>query len=183
MNFIYKIKYRFYGFPGYALSKLISFIPSFRLVSIILRFLGNDVSLSATIHNGVRLTYPRRLSIGAYSTVNSNVFLDTRVGIKIGRNVMIGRECQIYTLSHDINSPDFEARGAVVKIHDNAVLFPGAKIMPGVIIGEGAVIYPGSIVNKDVEPYCIVGGIPAKSIGMRNRDIKYTLSYRMFWGV
>lgn len=46
-------------------------------------------------------------------------------------------------------------------------------VLPGVTIGEGSVIAAGAIVTKNVEPYSIYGGIPAKKIGDRNRNLTY----------
>jgi maltose O-acetyltransferase len=53
-------------------------------------------------------------------------------------------------------------------------------ILPGVTIGEGAVVAAGAIVTKDVAPYTIVGGNPARVIGNRERGLKYQLNYRPF---
>ena len=55
-----------------------------------------------------------------------------------------------------------------VVIGDDVWIGANAVILPGVTIGEGSVIAAGSIVNKDVEPFSIVGGVPAKVIKMRN---------------
>ncbi|OAT36235.1 chloramphenicol acetyltransferase [Proteus myxofaciens ATCC 19692] len=52
-------------------------------------------------------------------------------------------------------------------IHDGAWIGMRAMIMPGVTIGEGAIIATNSVVSKDVEPYSIVGGIPAKHLKYR----------------
>ena len=95
---------------------------------------------------------------------------------------MIGREVQIYTLTHDIYDPYFKAIGDKVVIGDNVVIFPSVKIMPGVKIGNNVVIYPGSIVTKNIENNVIVAGMPAKKVGMRDIEIKYKLEYKMFWG-
>lgn len=183
MSLIRILKYRFYGAPGYFVSLVLSFTPSFRVVSFFLRLLGNKIGSGVTIHHGVYLTLPFRLEVGANTTVNAKVFLDTRMGIKIGTNTMVGREVQVYTLTHKVNSDDFAAEGASVQIGSHVVIFPGVKIMPGVKIGDGAVIYPGAVVCKDVDANMIVGGVPAKIIGQRESAKKYILNYNMFWGV
>lgn len=51
----------------------------------------------------------------------------------------------------------------MVNIEDNVFIFSNAMIMPGVKIGEGAIVLAGSVVTKDVEPWTIVGGNPAKN--------------------
>jgi maltose O-acetyltransferase len=50
-------------------------------------------------------------------------------------------------------------------------------ILPGVTIGKGAVVAAGAVVTKDVPPYAIVGGVPAKVIGERTKDLRYTLNF------
>ena len=49
----------------------------------------------------------------------------------------------------------------------------GATILKGVDIGEGAVVAAGAVVTKNVAPYSIVAGVPAKKIGERNKELDY----------
>ena len=58
-------------------------------------------------------------------------------------------------------------------IKDYAWLGVGCTVLQGVTIGRGAVVAAGAVVTKDVGDYEIVGGIPAKKIGTRNRDLDY----------
>jgi acetyltransferase-like isoleucine patch superfamily enzyme len=176
------MKYRFYCVPGFVLSVLLSCIPSFRLCNVILRLFGNKIGDGTTFHNDVRFVLPIRLEVGRNSTINNKVFLDTRKGIQIGSNTMIGRESQIFTLTHDVHDEQFKAVGDKVVIGDNVVIFPSVKIMPGVTIEDNAVVYPGSIVTKDVKERTIVAGVPAKEVGRREVSVKYTLNYKMFLG-
>jgi acetyltransferase-like isoleucine patch superfamily enzyme len=118
------------------------------------------------------------IEIGNNSVVNMNVVLDGRRHLKIGNNVSISEQAVIYTLHHDIDAPDFRVDGAQVVIHDYAVIGARALILPGVTIGEGAVVAAGAVVTKDVESYTLVGGVPAKFIRQRARDLRYVHDYR-----
>jgi acetyltransferase-like isoleucine patch superfamily enzyme len=69
-----------------------------------------------------------------------------------------------------------------VVISDRVFLDARATILPGITVGESAVVAVGAIVTKDVEPFTIVGGIPARSIGEHSRDLSYKLDYRKFLG-
>ena len=54
-------------------------------------------------------------------------------------------------------------------------------ILPGVHIHKGAVVASGAVVTKDVGEYEVVGGVPAKLIRMRSKDLRYTLKFaRLF---
>ena len=82
----------------------------------------------------------------------------------------------IYTLQHDHIDPFFnipEGKKLSVTICDRAWIGSNVTILPGVTIGEGAVCCAGCVVNKDVEPYNVVAGIPAKKVNERPRDLKY----------
>ena len=69
-------------------------------------------------------------------------------------------------------------------IRDNAFIFSNSLIMPGVTIGEGAVVLAGSVVTKDVDPYTVVGGNPAKIVRSRaNHDIRYTQKYNYLFAL
>ncbi len=65
-------------------------------------------------------------------------------------------------------------------VDDRAWIAFGAIILPGVTIGEGAVVAAGAVVTRDVAPFTIVAGAPAKEVGTRNRDLNYRLSCRPF---
>jgi maltose O-acetyltransferase len=110
--------------------------------------------------------------------INFGCLLDGRkFKIKIGSDVSIGPEASILTLGHDPQSPDFGDRGGNVVIGDRVWIGYRAIILPGVTIGDGAVVGAGAIVTKDVEPFCIVAGNPARKVGERNKDLPYQLNY------
>jgi maltose O-acetyltransferase len=87
----------------------------------------------------------------------------------------------IYNAEHDVHSNDFHAEARPVSIDDYVFIGPRAIILPGISIGKGAVVGAGAVVTKDVEPFAIVGGVPAKVIGKRNNtDPQYRLG-RAAW--
>ncbi|WP_425562996.1 DapH/DapD/GlmU-related protein [Mucilaginibacter gynuensis] len=81
----------------------------------------------------------------------------------------------IWTLHHDYNTTDFAQVGKTVVIEDYAWLCSRSVILPGVTIGKGAVVAAGAVVTRDVQPYTVVGGIPAKPIAKRMEDLTYDL--------
>jgi len=67
-------------------------------------------------------------------------------------------------------------KGAPVIIEDYAWVSSRTTLLPGVTIGKGAVVAAGAVVTKSVEPYTVVGGVPAKKIGERSKELNYKLS-------
>lgn len=121
----------------------------------------------------------RKIRIGNRCVINFGSLLDGRkFTISIGDDVSIGPEASILTLGHDPQSPEFADRGGDVVIGDRAWIAYRVIVLPGVTIGEGAVVAAGAVVTKDVDPYTIVAGNPARVIGKRSRDLTYQLNYR-----
>ncbi len=83
----------------------------------------------------------------------------------------------IWTMEHDPQDPLYRVKGGPVIIEDYVWISCRVVILPGVTIGEGAVVAAGAVVTKDVAPYTIVGGVPAKEIGTRTKDLRYRLQF------
>ena len=82
----------------------------------------------------------------------------------------IGEYCKIITGDHDICSLNFDLKESSIRIQDNCWIATGAMILSGVTVGEGAVVAAGAVVTKDVEPWTVVAGNPAKFI--KKRELK-----------
>ena len=130
---------------------------------------------NSVIYMGCRFFNPWGIAIGHNSIVGDHAFLDGRRGLVIGNNVNIAGDVRIYTLEHDPSSLAFEAVGGPVELKDWVYIGTRVTILPGVTIGEGAVVASGAVVTQSVQPWTIVGGVPAKYI--KNRPIvRYELN-------
>lgn len=76
---------------------------------------------------------------------------------------MIGPHVSLLTVNHDFDNL-WSLSGKPIILKKNAWIAAKATILPGVTVGEGAVVAAAAVVTKDVEPYTIVGGNPAKLI-------------------
>lgn len=141
-------------------------------------FLKNQIDNRVSVLRQVEVTCVGGVEIKEYSTVNKNVYLDGRGGLKIGANVSISPGVKIITASHDVNSTDFNLILKPVIIEDYSWICTSAIILPGVKIGEGAVVASGAVVTKDVPAYALVGGNPAKIIGSRAKKLSYNPLWR-----
>ncbi len=135
--------------------------------------LGQQVQLA-----GVR-TSGKLVSIGAGTVINTGCLLYTTGGLTIGRQVSVSAGVWLLTGTHNINDPNFIVEFRPIVIGDYVWIGSRAIIQAGVTIGEGAVVMAGAVVTRDVPPYAIVGGVPARQVGERAlRDPSYTLRYR-----
>jgi len=111
--------------------------------------------------------------VGNYVCLNDFSTLYSNMGkILIGNNVLIAEDVYITTSNHrfDSKSLPINKQGLNSKdvfIGDDVWIGTKAVILPGVKIGRGAVVGAGAVVTKDIPPYCVVGGVPAKIIKKR----------------
>jgi maltose O-acetyltransferase len=139
------------------------------------------IGANSTLMMGLYLRKMHGIEIGHTTNINIRCMLDSRGGhIHIGNYVDIAPEVNIWTLEHDMQSPGFASQGGPVVIEDYVWIANRAIILPGITIGKGAVVAAGAVVTKDVEPYTIVGGVPAKKIGVRNPNQEPRKPYRPF---
>ncbi len=115
----------------------------------------------------------RGVHVGKGSKITRTVIIeDSRPDlITIGRNVWVTAGCQLLCHQRDLSQykvgtpvMDLPLKYAPIVIKDGAHIGIGSIIMPGVTIGEGAVIGAGSVVTRDIPPYCVAVGAPAKVI-------------------
>jgi maltose O-acetyltransferase len=138
-----------------------------QLVRSILPACGHGVIVKSRCYFGTGTS----LRIGNNSQLGARSRIDHEV--TIGDDVVIGPEMIILTISHAFEDPRIPVRlqGAVprrpVVIGNDVWIASRVIITPGVTIGDGAVIAAGSVVTKDVKPFSVVAGVPAKLVRRR----------------
>lgn len=159
---------------------LVGLVPSHYFRRFSYRLAGIRIGRGSTIHTGAKFYRPENIKIGEDTIIGEGVVLDGRDKLTIGDHVDFASEVMIYNSQHDVQSPDFHAVYQPVEIGDYVFIGPRAIILPGINIGKGAVVAAGAVVTKDVNPFEIVGGVPAKVIGERKKDLHYKLG-RATW--
>jgi acetyltransferase-like isoleucine patch superfamily enzyme len=155
--------------------KLLSYFPAKYPRILGLRLLGSRIGANVLIYYGMNALSPWKLTIGRDCNFGFHVTLDARGGLAIGNSCNISTEAAIWTGSHDLDSPEFANVTAPVAIGDRVWISFRAIVLPGVTIGDGAVVSAGAVVRNDVPAFAIVAGVPARIIGWRTRDLKYSL--------
>jgi len=158
------------------LLRWVGFIPSHLIRNVFYLMAGVKRGKGSAIHMWANFFNPRGVEIGQDTIIGDHCFLDGRDRLKIGNHVDIASEVLIYNSEHDLEDENFKAITAPVEIGDYVFIGPRAIILPGVRIGNGAVVAAGAVVTKNVEPFKIVGGVPAGEIGERKlKNPKYKL--------
>lgn len=123
---------------------------------------------------GVYVKFPWLVSIGTNVSINRGVEfypgLRGRSQIFIGSNVRIAPNAKFHAAGHDPDDPYFQDIGESIVVEDDVWIGAGAIILPGTFIKRGAVVAAGSVVRGEIQPFSIVGGVPARHI--RNRRLK-----------
>jgi acetyltransferase-like isoleucine patch superfamily enzyme len=139
-----------------------------------LRCLGAKMGKRITFYPGVWITMTpgSTLDVGDDVDLAYGVIITASGGVTIGERTLVGYRTQILSANHRIP----EGRGRIfgaghdrkpVVIEKDVWIGANCLILPGVTVGEGAVVAGGSVVTKPVEPFTIVGGVPAKVISTR----------------
>lgn len=128
------------------------------------------IGRNVRIRTGVVLQTPDEIVIGDYTGLNPYVTIYGKV--TIGRYVMVAPHVMMAGGDHKFDDPSrpmklqgHTSRGIVVE--DDVWIGANAVVVDGVRIGRGAIVAAGTVVTKDVEPYAIVGGNPARLIKFR----------------
>ena len=123
----------------------------------------------------------QKVAIGRGTIINRGCLLYATGGLIIGEHVSISAGTWLVTGSHEINHPLFPVEYKPIVIGNHVWVGMRATILPGVTIGEGAVVMAGAMVTRDVPPYAIVGGVPARVVKYREaQPFTYTLSHQLF---
>lgn len=132
--------------------------------------IGDDVYVG---HQTILKGYHKgRMIIGAGSWIGQQCFFHSAGGLTVGRRVGLGPGVRILTSSHSLESDapiilDAPLEFRPVTIEDGADIGASAVILPGVTIGAGAQIGAGAVVSRDIPPFAIAAGVPARVVRQR----------------
>lgn len=165
-----RIGYKIYKFLEYAKGC----ISEEKSKAIIKRFQSHGYGVKLNGFNWY-ISSPSHLIVGNNVHLGDNAFLKTEGGLIIGDNTHISRNLTVYTQNHNYDGKrlpyDETTKKRQVIIGKNVWIGMNVSILPGVNIGDGAIIGMGTLVNRNIEPFEIVG-LP-KAINLKSRDISH----------
>jgi putative colanic acid biosynthesis acetyltransferase WcaF len=135
--------------------------------NLLLRCFGAKIGRNTRFENSVHVQFPWMLEIGEYSAVGERVLIYNLGKVTIGDRVTISQLAHLCAGTHDYTCPEMPLQRLPIDIADDAWICADAFIGPGVVVHEGAVVGARSAVFKEVEPWAVVGGNPARRIKSR----------------
>lgn len=166
-----------YTFPSlFLFLRIVGYLPSSRIRRMFYRIFGMRIGKDSNIYMGAEIRGAKNIIIGEATSIGHRSILDGRGGLQIGNNVNISTGVWFWTAEHDVKDPWFAITEDKIIVEDYVWIGSRVTVLPGVTIGKGSVIATGAVVINNVRPYTIVGGVPAKRIGDRPRELRYRLT-------
>ena len=134
---------------------------------ILLRAFGAKIASTAAVYATAKVFQPWLLTMDDYACLSDGVDCYNAAPIHIGHNATVSQRAFLCTAGHDITDPHHHQTEASIVVEDRAWVCAEAFVGQGVTVGEGAVCAARAVVIKDVEPWTVVGGNPAKFIKER----------------
>ena len=135
------------------------------LVELMSKLTGKKISSDFRMYPPFYADFGKNISFGKNVFLNAGCKFQDQGGIEIGDNCLIGHNAVLATANHSLDPRENRKLNyAPIKICNNVWLGANVTVLQGVTIGEWAVVAAGAVVTKNVEPYTIVGGVPAKFI-------------------
>lgn len=141
--------------------------PCFGWRRFLLRALGAKVGQQVNIYGSATIYYPWNLEIGDLSSIGEHALIYNLGKITIGSQVTISQRAHLCAGTHDFEQPDFPLLKPPIEVGDQAWVCADAFVGPGVKVGDGAVVGARAVAVKEVSPWTVVAGNPARFIRPR----------------
>jgi putative colanic acid biosynthesis acetyltransferase WcaF len=144
--------------------------PCFGLRALVLRLMGARIAPHVNIYNSAVIYHPWKFTAGEWSAVGEGVLIYNLGPVSIGSRVTVSQRAHLCAGTHDYTRADMPLLKPPIVVEDQAWICADAFVGPGVRVGQGAVVAARAVVVKDVEPWTVVAGNPARPI--KRREIR-----------
>lgn len=141
--------------------------PSSGLKVRLLRLFGAKIGKGVVIKPSVNIKYPWNLSVGDYTWIGENVWIDNLVQVTIGANACISQGAMLLCGNHNFKKPAFDLIVKPITLEDGVWVGAQCTVCPGVQAYSHSVLCVGSVASKDMEAYSIYRGNPAMKVAGR----------------
>jgi putative colanic acid biosynthesis acetyltransferase WcaF len=141
--------------------------PCFGWRRFVLRRFGASVGRQVNTYPSTRIYFPWNLTVGDWSAIGEEVFIYNLGPVTLGEKVTLSHRAHLCAGTHDHTQPDLPLLKPPIEIKAQAWICADAFVGPGVTVGEGAVVGARAVVMKNVEPWTVVAGNPARIVKQR----------------
>lgn len=139
---------------------------------LLLRLFGAKLAPSARVYGSARIWYPPHLEMGRYAVMGWDTNCYCMAKITIGDHAVVSQRAHLCAGTHDVDDPHFQLVAKPITIEAHAWVAADAFVGPGVTVREGAVLGARGVAFKDLEPWTIYGGNPAKPLRRRKTFLR-----------
>lgn len=133
----------------------------------LLRCFGAKIGKGVVIKPSVNIKYPWNLSIGDYTWIGENVWIDNLVQVTIGSNVCVSQGAMLLCGNHNYKKSTFDLMVGKIVLEDGCWVGAQSVVCPGVTLHSHAVLGVASVANKNLDAYTIYQGNPAYMVRKR----------------
>lgn len=134
---------------------------------LLLRLFGARLARTARIYGSSRIWFPPFLTMGDHSVLGPEVICYCQAPITLEDYVVVSQRAHLCAGTHEIDDSDFQLVTKPIRLKRRAWVAAEAFVGPGVTIGEGAVVGARAVVFRDIDPWSICVGNPARVIRKR----------------
>jgi putative colanic acid biosynthesis acetyltransferase WcaF len=136
---------------------------------LLLRLFGARIGRGARIYASARIWYPPHLSVGENAVLGPRTNCYCQAPVAIDAHAIVSQDAELVTGTHDIDCPHFQLVARPIRIGRHAWVAAGAFVGPGVTLGEGAVLGARAVAFRDLAPWTVYAGNPARVLRRRRR--------------
>lgn len=137
---------------------------------VLLRCFGAKIGQQVNIAGSAAIYFPWNLEIGDWSAIGEHAYIYNLGKITIGEKATLSQRAHLCAGSHDYTDPALPLLKPMIAVGNQVWLCADTFVGPGVTVGEGAVVGARAVVMKDVEPWAVVAGNPARVV--KKRELK-----------
>ena len=141
--------------------------PAFGWRRFVLRLFGAEVGEHVNVYPTTRIYFPWNLTVGAWSAIGEDVLIYNLGPVTIGERATISHRSHVCAGTHDYRRADLPLLKPPIHIGSQAWICADAFVGPGVTVGEGAIVGAAAVATRDVDPWAIVAGNPARFVKER----------------
>jgi putative colanic acid biosynthesis acetyltransferase WcaF len=144
--------------------------PFSKVKVMVLRIFGAKIGTGVVLKQSISVKYPWKLTIGNYSWIGENVWIDNLDDIKIGNNVCISQGAMLLCGNHNYNKSTFDLKIGTIILENGVWIGAKSIVTQNVVCKSHSVLAVNSVASKDLESFSVYKGSPA--IKIRDRKIE-----------